>query len=211
MRMNFGDITAVTAAVVLMIMAIVAFQKDVALSYEVNTGIFCSLFCLMPFVFRHAKIMSLPSAFVVIIEAAIFLHAYGVLFFQYDELVYWDTLTHFISSVTVSLCVFYSLLVITGFDKKIKVPGKWMPLLIVLVAVTFGIYWEVFEYSVDMLTGTNMQYSPWDTIRDLSCDVLGSLTVSIYAYLYMKKHDGKDLIDGLELHPKVAGMVKRDL
>jgi len=209
-RLNIGDITALLASAALMVMAAMAFMGDQALTYEVNTGIFCALFALLPLVFRHASVMSLPSPFVVMIELAIFLHAYGVLFGTYDFLVWWDTVTHFISSVTVALCVFYALLVVAEFDKRIRVPAKWMPLLIFLVMMTFGAYWEVFEFFVDQLTGTNMQYSPWDTIRDLTCDAAGALLVSLYAYIYMKKHDAKEFIDGLELHPKLTNVIRRD-
>jgi len=209
-RPNLGDVTAILASVSLMIMAILAFLEDNLMSYQVNTGVFCALFALLPMVFRHANIMSLPSSFVVMIELAIFLHAYGVLFGTYDFLVWWDTVTHFISSVTVALCVFYALLVVSQFDKRIRVTAKWMPLLIFLVMMTFGAYWEVFEFFVDQFTGTNMQYSPWDTIRDLTCDAAGALLVSLYAYLYMKKHDAKEFIDNLELNPKLTNTVRRD-
>jgi len=209
-RLSLGDVIALLASAALMIMAILAFLEDNLMSYQVNTGVFCSLFALLPPIFRHANIMSLPSPFVIMIELAIFLHAYGVLFGTYDFLVWWDTVTHFISSVTVALCVFYALLVISEFDKKIRITAKWMPLLIFLVMMTFGAYWEVFEFFVDQFTGTNMQYSPWDTIRDLTCDAAGALLVSLYAYLYMKKHDAKEFIDNLELHPKLTNTVRRD-
>jgi hypothetical protein len=209
-KINVGDVAAVITAAALTILMVLAVRDGEAASYEVNTGIFCALFCLLPPVLRHGRIMSLPSPFVIVIELSIFLHAYGVMFFQYDELYYWDTLTHAISSLTVSLCVFYALLVITTFDKKIRVPAKWMPLLIFLTAVTFGAYWETFEFFVDQLTGTNMQYSPWDTLRDLICDVVGALMVCVYAYLYMKKHDAKEFIDSLELHPKVVNTIRTD-
>jgi len=209
-KLNLGDVTAILASVALMIMAILAFLEDNLMSYQVNTGVFCALFALLPPIFRHANIMSLPSPFVIMIELAIFLHAYGVLFGTYDFLVWWDTVTHFISSVTVALCVFYALLVISEFDKRLRIPAKWMPLLIFLMMMTFGAYWEVFEFFVDQFTGTNMQYSPWDTIRDLTCDAAGALLVSLYAYLYMKKYDAKEFIDNLELNPKLTNVIRRD-
>jgi hypothetical protein len=209
-RTNIGDIAAIAAAAALFVMAAMALREGQAATYEVNTGLFCAFFCLIPLALRRAGIMSLPSPFVIMIELAIFLHTYGVMFGTYDLLVWWDTVTHFISSVTVALCVFYALLVVTTFDKKINVTAKWMPLLIFLTVLTFGAYWEVFEYFVDVLAGTNMQYSPWDTMRDLTCDVAGALLVSLYAYAYMKKHDGTEFIESLELHPRVIRVVRRE-
>ena len=54
-----------------------------------------------------------------------------------------------------------------------------------------------------------MHYSPWDTIRDLACDALGGMLVSIYAYFYLQKHNGGELVQSLELHPRLQRFIKR--
>ena len=52
-----------------------------------------------------------------------------------------------------------------------------------------------------------MQYSPWDTIRDLVCDTAGALIVSIYAMWYMKRNSEDSFVDTLKLHPYVTKLI----
>ena len=54
-------------------------------------------------------------------------------------------------------------------------------------AVTLGVLWEIYEFSVDYLFGWNMQRSGInDTMTDLMVDALGAFAVSLLGYLYMK-------------------------
>jgi uncharacterized membrane protein YjdF len=197
-----SDAVCVTAAAVLLIMTVMAILESRRVSYEINTGLFCAVFCLVPLILRRLRIVTLPLAFVIMAETAIFLHAYGVLLAQYDIMVWWDTVTHTISSVTVSLCVFFALMAVDVFDSKVNFSRKAMVVFIILIGMTFGAYWEVFEWVVDVTTGTNMQYSPWDTIRDLLCDILGAVVVSVYAYVYLGRRSKEDFVDSLEIHPR---------
>lgn len=203
-----SDLICVIASVILMIMTLVSFLEGQRVTYQVNTGLFCALMCLLPMIFRKAKLMDLPASFVVVIEISIFMHAYGVLLMRYDDVTVWDTVTHTVSSITVALCAFYALMAITVFDNMIKITKKWMPLFILLIMMTFAAYWEAFEFVADELWNTNMQYSPWDTIRDLTCDILGASAVAVYSHLYLAKKDAKTFVDELNIHPFLKKVAK---
>jgi len=203
-----SDAVCIVAAAILLIMTAMSILEAERASYEVNTGLFCAVMCLVPMIFRRLKIMSLPFALVIIIEIAIFLHAYGVLLMRYDDVKVWDTVTHSVSSVTVSLCSFYALMSVSTFDPRIKISRRVMPIFVFMVAVAFGAYWESFEFAVDELFGTNMQYSPWDTFRDLSCDIFGALVVSIYSYIYLGYKNEKDFVESLRIHPFLTRVAK---
>jgi len=203
-----ADLICVVACGILLIMTVISIVEAKHASYEINTGLFCAFICLAPLILRRAKVFELPLALVIMIEVAIFLHAYGVLLMEYDEVKIWDTVTHSISSITVALCAFYALMAITVFDPMIKISRKWMPLLIFLVVVAFGAFWESFEFAVDNLWGTNMQYSPWDTFRDLLCDVAGAIVVAVYSYLYLKTRNKEDFIKKLNINPKLGRIAK---
>ena len=204
---KLSDGICILASIILIIMSIISISQAQRMSYEVNTGFFCAFFCLVPLILRRMKWVTLPLPFVLLIEVAIFLHAYGVLLLRYDFIPYWDTVTHTISSVTVALCVFYTLMVVNGFDPDTRFTSKSIPLFIFLIMFTFSAYWEVFELIVDEVSGTNMQYSPWDTIRDLVCDTAGALIVSIYAMWYMKRNSEDSFVDTLKLHPYVTKLI----
>lgn len=208
--MNTGkisDLICVIACAVLIIMSIISIVEAQHASYEINTGLFCAVMCLLPLIFRRLKLFELPLTLVVMIEIAIFLHAYGVLLMEYDEIKVWDTVTHSVSSITVALCAFYALMAVSVFDPMINLK-KWMPLFIFIIVVAFGAYWESFEFAVDNLWGTNMQYSPWDTYRDLLCDVAGGLVVAVYSYLYLRTRSEKDFIEKLNIHPTLRRLSK---
>jgi len=73
--------------------------------------------------------------------------------------------------------------------------------------LTFSIYWEVFELVVDMIWNTNMQYSPWDTVRDMAFNTIGALVVTMSARLYLKDHTCEEFIKNLELHPSLKDLI----
>ena len=203
-----ADLICVIAFAILLIMTFIAISKHLRQSYEINTGFFCALMCLAPLALRRGKAFRLPLALVVMIEVSIFLHAYGVLLKEYDLINNWDTVTHTVSSITVSLCTFYALMTAAVFDPRIKFTRSWMPFFIFFIAVTFGAYWESFEFAVDNLWGTKMQYSPFDTFGDLMCDVLGGVVVAIYSYIYLGRRTEKDFIEELNIHPRLRKIVK---
>ena len=54
-------------------------------------------------------------------------------------------------------------------------------------AVSIGVIWEIFEFSMDSLFGFNMQKSGLgDTMTDLIVDALGALFASTIAFVYLK-------------------------
>jgi hypothetical protein len=202
-RIDKSDIVCLVASGILLTMTILSIVETDRSGYQIWTGIFSASICLIPMLFRHGGVMKLPFALVVLIEAAIFLHGYGVLLMTYDDLVWYDSVTHTISSITVTLCIFYSLMTVELFDRHTSFSPKWIPMFIILIALTFGIYWEVFELAADTVWGINMQYSPWDTVRDMACNLLGALIVTLSAWYYLQRHTCEEFITSMELHPLI--------
>lgn len=208
-RIDLSDLVCLSAAGVLAVMTFLSATSTDRSGYKLWTGVLCSLFCLVPFLFRQAGIMRLPLSFVVLIQASVFIHAYGVLLMTYDNIVWYDTITHTVSTITVALCVFYALMAVELLDRQTHFGPRWIPLFIALIAMTFSIYWEVLELIVDMTAGINMQYSPWDTIRDMICNSVAALVVTLSARFYLKKHTCEGFIESLELHPSLKRFVSR--
>lgn len=206
---GLDDAICVTACVIILGMSAISLTSGLKLSYEVNTGIFCGLFCLVPIALKHAHIITLPKTFIIAIAVAIFLHAYGVLLLKYDVLVYYDTITHTVSSVVVAICVYYTLMCYHAYSQgKVNFSGWTMSIFVAVIMMGFSAYWEVFEYIVDITTGTNMQYSPFDTLRDMLSNTFGSLCVSIAAGFYLKTHDPNEVVKSFQLHPKLKKFIE---
>lgn len=201
-----SDLVCISAFLVLTAMTVGSHLNDERMGYQIYTGIFTALFCLVPLVFRRKKVMTLPLLLVIMIELAIFLHGYGVLLLQYDNLTWYDSLTHTTSSVVAGLCVFYALLVVNRSDGKISFGRNGISIFIVLIMMTLSVYWEVFELVVDVLTGTNMQYSPFDTMRDMMSNLIGGIFVALYVRWFLGKYPDYDAEKEFNIHPKLIGM-----
>lgn len=200
------DLICIISFAILIAMTVESYFNESRTGYQTNTGIFTAFFCLAPMLFRRFSIMTLPLAFVVAIEIAIFLHGYGVLMLSYDNLSWYDSVTHTISSVVVGLCVFYGLMAINRADGKINLGRNGMSIFIVLIMLAFSVYWEVFELIVDMLTGTNMQYSPFDTTRDMVSNIIGGSVVALYMRWFLKKNPDYDVIESFNIHPRLVNV-----
>lgn len=206
---GLDDAICVIAFVVMISMTVESFLQGESMTYEVNTGLLCGFTCLLPLVLKHLRIMRLPTAFNLLIVIAIFIHSAGVLFMSYDTLKYYDTLTHTVASVTVSTCVFYTLVcyhVLTG--GKVDFSGRILTMMISLVMIGFSAYWESFEFIADMAWGTGMQYSPFDTVRDTICNTFGSFLVIVFSARYLSEHTPEDMVESFDLHPMLRKFIQ---
>ena len=205
-RFGIDDLIGVVSCIALLLMCVLSLSYDNR-AYEIATGVFCGLFCLVPMLMKHLNVIRLPTDFVLMIIAAIAFHAFGVLFLSYDYLAHYDTLTHTLSSIVVAFCVYYTLLCYQAYSSSVRLTPGSLSLTVALIMFGFTAYWEVFEYIVDILTSTNMQYSPFDTIRDLLCNSLGSITVSLYAAVRSSNMDPKTVVERFQLNPRLMKFI----
>ncbi|MBQ4368819.1 MAG: hypothetical protein II805_03490 [Candidatus Methanomethylophilus sp.] len=197
------DIICLSAAAILVVMSVLSIMENVRHLYELCTGLVCAFFCLLPTIFARRHIMSLPLWFAFFMEVAIFFHAYGVLLMSYDLQKYYDTITHTFSSFVISLCVIMTLFTLQRYNERIKFTVGFTTVFIFLIMMAFGTYWEVLEYVVDQITGTGMQYSPFDTVRDMFSNALGSMLGSLFIYIYMRRWSIEEFIDSINVNKKL--------
>jgi uncharacterized membrane protein YjdF len=64
-------------------------------------------------------------------------------------------------------------------------------------AISIGTIWEVFEFAMDQVAGTNMQKEMFndssglsDTMWDIIVNAFGALFISLIGYLYLKGNKG---------------------
>ena len=113
------DAICVAAFVALIAMSLKSYYVTDRLKYQLYTGLFSATMCLLPLALRRLKLVLLPFPLLILVELSIFLHGYGVLLMQYDDIAWYDSITHTLSSITVGICVFYALLGINSSDKKV--------------------------------------------------------------------------------------------
>ena len=150
-----------------------------------------------------ALVMLIPVRALRVLMPVIFVAAYGVLLMSYDLQKYYDTITHTFSSFVISLCVIMTLFTLQRYNERIKFTVGFTTVFIFLIMMAFGTYWEVLEYVVDQITGTGMQYSPFDTVRDMFSNALGSMLGSLFIYIYMRRWSIEEFIDSINVNKKL--------
>ncbi len=137
-------------------------------------------------------------AYMLFLWSAIFLGEFALFYYRFSL---WDTIMHLYSAVLLSFLGLSIPRLFSGDEVS--------PALTLLISIGFsmlvGVLWEIYEFSFDGILGLNMQkfaypsggtqkLSPFigraalvDTMADLIVDLVGSVGVSAWAYVYIKK------------------------
>ena len=207
-RPRIQDIVSMAVGVILISMA---FLSPEILEHNVRITIICGLICFIPFIIRCTGAFTIPLFLNVLIVVSAFFHAFGLAINIYAMGGFYDTITHTLSSMTVSICIFMVLACFQHYaGDAVNFSGRGLALFTALLGMTFSVYWEVIEYCSDMITGSVTQYSPYDTLTDLVCDFLGNIIASVFVGIYMSRRSPKDLVESFEIHPKIKFLAFTD-
>lgn len=103
----------------------------------------------------------------------------------YARFWWWDMVLHASSGVVLGYAGFLTMYVLHA-RKKINLSPFLVAFFSLCVAVTFGVFWEFFEWSVDLFFGGHMQHGNADTMKDLLVDTIGALLIAVPGYFYFK-------------------------
>jgi uncharacterized membrane protein YjdF len=154
----------------------------------VNAGLVVPV-AAFPLVVRRLYGRPLHPVLALWIAAAAFLHAVGAMG-PYRTLGWYDQFAHGVSGALVA-GVGYALVrtIETNYD-TVDLPSKLRFVFIVVFAVSFGVAWEVAEFTVEQVAGGGggdamlVQYGLFDTVWDLVFDLFGGLVVAIWGTGY---------------------------
>jgi hypothetical protein len=153
-----------------------------------------SITTLMPIVLNRKFRIYIPAEFqiltIVFVFAALFL---GEIHRYYDRLWWWDIALH--ASAGLLLGIFGFLMVyVLNEDRRaqLSMRPRFVAFFAFLFAVTVSALWEIFEFAMDRIFGTNMQKPMLgddsgltDTMWDLIVDVIGALIISLLGWWYL--------------------------
>lgn len=182
--------------------ALSLYQGDL---YAALSSLFAFGLMSIPLFLRKRRIAAIPLELNLWIFIALFLHNLGLLASYYDDIWWWDKLTHFLST---SLIAGFGLIVIVIVDKyvdSIHLPPRMLSFFIVVFVMAMGVLWEIIEFAFDTFVGTRMQYSLYDTVMDLVFNLLGGLMVAVLGPIYLRHRSVESLIEDLG----VEGAVER--
>ena len=153
---------------------------------------------LSPVVLGRQFRVYIPAEFqllaVVFVFAALFL---GEIHSYYARFWWWDIALHTSSGLLMGILGFLLVYVLNESENVgVYLRPHFMALFAFLFAVTVGTLWEIFEFAMDQIVGTNMQKPMLgdssgltDTMWDMIVNALGALVISALGWWYMKRDE----------------------
>ena len=137
-------------------------------------------------------------SYFVFLFAAIYLGEVRSFYYRFP---FWDSLLHFFSGAMLGVLGFHLVRVLNDAEKRRIVLGPgFVAFFAFCFAVTCGAVWEIYEFSLDGLLGTNMQKTTTatgqvlvgrdalaDTMTDLILDAAAALAVTLAGYAGLRR------------------------
>jgi hypothetical protein len=153
----------------------------------------------IPYLIGRRIQVTLPWEVNFLIAFAIFLHVAGYSQHLYILLYpYYDKFAHFVSSITVAVLAFVSIILINRFScTKLR---RWQIFFyIVIFTMAIGAFWEIYEYLMDTFLGAyltkSLQHGLDDTMIDLILDLLGGVFIGFFGAWYIERKTLEELTD----------------
>ncbi|GMU91881.1 MAG: hypothetical protein AMXMBFR4_09390 [Candidatus Hydrogenedentota bacterium] len=150
---------------------------------------------IAPVVFRERLPVDIPPEFqllaVIFVFSSLFL---GEVRSFYERIWWWDIALHASSGVLLGIVGFLLVYVLNQDDRiDLHMHPRFVALFAFTFAVAVGALWEIYEFAMDQLVGTQMQKPMFndpsgltDTMWDLIVDSLGALVISALGWWHMK-------------------------
>jgi hypothetical protein len=183
------------------------------------TAVVIGLTLIPALLFRRHRVI-IPPEFQLISALFIFLSLFlGSALDFYYHFWWWDLMLHTASGFLLGMIGFITLYLLNQTD---RLPPELTPAFRCFFgftfAVTLGVLWEIFEFTMDQLwPGLDMQSTGIgtgvvDTMKDLIVDTIGALVVALMGYAYLKTGRYSFIGDGvrafLRKNPRLVGRQK---
>ena len=164
-----------------------------------NAFIVAAIFalCSLPGILSRRMKVYIPPEFemlaILFIFASLFLGEIGN---YYERFWWWDVMLHTASGLLLGILGFLLVYVLNSQPNvRLHMAPGFVALFAFMFAVSVGAIWEIFEFTMDSLVGTNMQKPMLgdesgltDTMFDLIVDTLGAMVIALIGYAYMKQN-----------------------
>ncbi|MDZ7641226.1 MAG: hypothetical protein U5J62_04270 [Desulfurivibrio sp.] len=150
---------------------------------------------LVPSVLKQRFHVYAPPEFVLVaiafVVASLFL---GEVHGYYERYWWWDVALHTSSGFLLGIIGFLLVYILNEMEAtELHLNPGFISFFAFFFALGIGGLWEIFEFTVDLLLGTNMQKEMLgdasgltDTMFDLMVDALGALVITVLGWGYLK-------------------------
>ena len=167
--------------------------------------VFGALAMLLPGLLRRIIRLNIPSVMITVYAVFLYCGIYlGEVRNFYYDIPHWDTVLHIFSGAALGALGFS---LVTLLNKSESITFSLSPVFVALFAFCFalslGLVWEIYEFSVDCVLNTNMQKyalesgevlsgqsALMDTMKDLIVDTIGAASMSIIGFISLKYKKG---------------------
>lgn len=138
---------------------------------------------LIPALLRREYGLPMDGRLILWITAAVFLHAFGVLWL-YGVIGWYDQLAHALSGSVVAAVGYAGAHALDRHSEQIEIPADYMIVFLLVFILAFGVFWEILEFVsglVAQLLNANAilaQHGIDDTALDLIADTIGAVIVA---------------------------------
>ncbi len=149
------------------VFALIDGELSEALSCLTPAGLF-----LIPTLFKRIFKLEIPASLELFIVLFIYASAFlGEIGGYYDRYKLWDSILH-ITSGFIGAAVGFSIadMMCRGDSVKFLLTAGFVSVFAVCFSVTVGVVWEVYEFLMDMMIGTDMQKDV--LVREISSELL---------------------------------------
>ncbi|MGK0444303.1 MAG: hypothetical protein ACJA1U_001234 [Bermanella sp.] len=187
---------------ILMIEIIVAIVQQQWLAAAITTAIL--FITIAPFLIERFLDVFIPSEFVLLTIMFVF----GALFLGevqgfYTRFWWWDLVLHMTSGFLLGMIGFVLVYALNETEHiGIHMKPGFVSFFAFLFAIGIGVFWEIFEFTMDSFFGMNMQKPMLgdpsgltDTMWDLIIDAVGALIISALGYGYIKKAKNESFLE----------------
>lgn len=110
---------------------------------------------------------------------------------------WWDMVLHAGSGFLLGILGFLLVYVLNKKeDVEMDLHPKFIAFFAFMFAMGMGALWEIFEFTIDQMLGTNMQKSGLvDTMWDLIVNTIGALIISVSGWGYLKTKDRDSFLE----------------
>jgi len=158
-----------------------------------NGGLFfivlsCNLVAFLPVIIQKRFNVEIPMYFTFAILLVIYLEIIGNLFGLFTPEMAWlgyDKLLHVISTFSITM-LSIMLVLSLQYYKKLKLSYGFLFILTILIAMSLGAFYEIFEFISDKIFHMNAQLGLNDTMFDMIANFFGGLLAAILVYVYTK-------------------------
>lgn len=119
----------------------------------------------------------------------------------YFRIPHWDAVLHFFSGAMLGALGFHLVRLLNDSERpRISLSPGFVAFFAFCFALASGAVWEIYEFTIDGLFGTNMQkfmtdtgellngrHALTDTMQDLIVDAVAALTVTVIGYLSLRR------------------------